>query len=93
MAQIAASALPDPWKSLAFLEGTWEANAAGSGGAVVLGTYTFRSELKSHVLVRHAGSKSECKGPADFDCNHSDLLYIYEDSPGQSLSGNRIVSV
>jgi hypothetical protein len=84
-AQTAASAPTDPWKRLAFLEGTWDANATGSGGAAVMGTYTFSLELRNHVLARHATSKTECKGPTDFDCEHADLLYIYQDSPGQTL--------
>jgi hypothetical protein len=30
-------------------------------------------------------SKDSCKGPENYDCNHSDLLYIYPDGPEQSL--------
>ena len=26
-----------------------------------------------------------CKGPAGFDCEHHDILYIFEEAPGQSL--------
>ena len=26
-----------------------------------------------------------CKGSADFDCDHGDLLYVYADVPGQPL--------
>ncbi len=25
----------------------------------------------------------ECKGPAGFDCEHGDFLYVYQDAPGQ----------
>jgi hypothetical protein len=44
----------DPWKALSFLEGTWDARAqSGSAGAQVSGTYTFKAELKRHVLARN----------------------------------------
>jgi hypothetical protein len=80
-----APSAPDPWKALAFLQGTWEAKATGGGGAAATGTYTFRTELRNHVLARHVTSSTGCKGPATFDCNHGDLLYVYQDAPGQSL--------
>ena len=74
----------DPWKSLQFLIGTWEAHTqGGSAGAAGAGTYTFQPELRNHVLARHSSSE-KCKGPEEFDCEHSDLLYIYRDAPGQS---------
>lgn len=70
------------WKSLQFLVGTWEAKTqGGSAGAVGSGTYIFQLELRGHVLARHSGTAG-CKGPADFDCEHSDLLYVYQSSPG-----------
>lgn len=73
----------DPWKSLQFLMGTWEAKTqGGSAGAAGSGTYTFQPELRNHVLARHS-SYEGCKGPADFDCEHGDLLYVYRDAPGQ----------
>jgi hypothetical protein len=73
-----------PWKPFEFLIGTWEAKTiGGSAGAASAGTYTFQTELKDHVLARHS-SNSGCKGPADFDCLHGDLLYVYQDAPGQS---------
>jgi hypothetical protein len=75
---------PDPWKAVSFLEGTWEAKAQGSAGATSTGTYTFQRELGNHVMARHSHS-SACKGPANFDCEHRDLLYVYEDAPGQPL--------
>ena len=81
----ALSAPADPWKALAFLEGTWGAHAqAGSAGAQSNGTYTFKPELKNHVLVRRSDSAA-CKGPADFDCEHSDVLYVYQEAENQPL--------
>jgi hypothetical protein len=75
----------DPWKALSFLEGTWDARApSGSAGAQVSGTYTFKAELKHHVLARHS-EPADCKGPKAFDCKHSDLLYIYQEADGQPL--------
>ena len=70
----------DAWKPLRCLLGTWEAKTqGGSAGAAVAGDYTFRLELKDHVLARHTLTAA-CKGPAEYDCEHSDLLYIYGDS-------------
>lgn len=75
----------DPWKALRFLLGTWEANTqGGSAGAAGSGSYTFRLELKDHVLARHSASAG-CTGPSDFDCEHGDLLYIYQDAARQPL--------
>jgi hypothetical protein len=76
---------PDQWKSLAFLEGTWEAKAQGNGGAAAAGAYTFRRELGGHIMARHSTTDAGCKGPDTFDCDHGDLLYIYADMPGQPL--------
>jgi hypothetical protein len=71
--------------ALRFLEGTWEAKTqGGSAGAAASGTYSFRKELGGHILARHSSSDG-CKGPADFDCDHSDLLYVFQDAPGQPL--------
>jgi hypothetical protein len=71
----------DPFAGLGFLQGTW--NAKGSGqGAVASGTYTFQLELGGHVLARHTTSKDSCKGPATFDCEHGDLLYVYPEGAG-----------
>lgn len=36
------------------------------------------------MLARHS-SNAACQGPADFNCDHGDLLYIYRDSPDQPL--------
>ncbi|HEY0785844.1 MAG TPA: hypothetical protein VGD62_08215, partial [Acidobacteriaceae bacterium] len=76
---------PATWKSLSFLEGTWEAKAQGAGGAQVSGLYTFQSELGGHILARHSSTDPNCKGPVSFDCEHGDLLYIFEDGPGGAL--------
>jgi len=70
----------DAWRALRFLIGRWEANTkGGSAGASGAGDYSFGLELRDHVLARHSGY-SECKGPADFDCAHGDLLYVYAES-------------
>src|SRR5690242_7446242 len=80
-----SSGAADPWRSLAFLEGTWDAKTKqGSAGADASGAYTFRRELGGKVMARHSSSAG-CKGPADFDCDHKDLLYIFQDAPGQPL--------
>ncbi len=80
-----ASPAPDPFKSLAFLEQDWQANTNGAAGVQTTGTYTFRRELGGHVLVRHSTSAAGCKGPATFDCEHGDILYVFEEAPGQPL--------
>jgi len=85
LAQDPTSSTPSrtQWKPLEFLIGTWEAkNQGGSSGATTSGTYSFQMELRDHVLARHS-SGSDCKGPADFDCEHGDLLYVFQDAPGQ----------
>ncbi len=75
--QTAGQASGNALDALKFLEGTWEARTAGgSTGAAAAGTYVFRKELNGHILARHSSSDS-CKGPADFDCDHHDLLYVY----------------
>jgi len=86
-AQSVPSSTTDPWKALSFLQGTWfgTTTKAGSSGGNVTGTYTFRPELGNHILARHTTSIEGCKGPATFDCDHGDLLYIYQDAPGQSF--------
>jgi hypothetical protein len=73
-----------PFQSLAFLQGTWEANAHGDMGTAANGSYTFRLELRDHVLARHSYT-ADCKGSADYDCEHGDMLYVYADAPGQPL--------
>ena len=84
IAQTPAAKANDTWKSLKFLEGTWEAKTQGGAPAAVAGTYTFVEELGGHVLARHSKT-DDCKGPAAFDCDHGDLLYAYQESPGQPL--------
>ena len=75
----------DPWRPLSFLIGTWEAKTqGGSASAASSGSYTFQLELRDHILARHSANAS-CKGPADFNCDHGDLLYIYRDTPEQPL--------
>jgi hypothetical protein len=75
----------DQWNSLSYLEGTWDARTQGeASGVAAAGTYSFKKELGGHILARHT-SAAGCKGPADFNCEHSDLLYIYQDTPDQPL--------
>jgi hypothetical protein len=86
VAQNASCAVPPsaPWKPLEFLVGTWEAKTqGGKSGAAVSGAWSFPLELRDHVLARHSGN-SDCKGPADFDGDHGDILYIYPDAPPMS---------
>jgi len=84
-AQDTASTDREQWTALSFLEGTWNAGTqGGTAGANVLGTYIFRRELGGHILARHSSSAG-CKGPDDFDCQHGDLLYIYQETSGQPL--------
>jgi hypothetical protein len=72
-------------KSLSFLEGEWSAaTPGGANGPNVIGACSFKKELGGHILARHS-SNSSCKGPADFDCDHGDLLYVYVDGPAQAL--------
>jgi hypothetical protein len=83
-AQTLSSAM-DSFKSPQFLLGNWEAKTrGGSAGAASSGTYSFGLELRDHVLARHT-SKKGCKGPADFDCEHGDLLYVYRELTGRPL--------
>jgi hypothetical protein len=42
-------------------------------------------ELSGHVLARHS-TVAGCKAPADFNCEHLDLLYIYPDGPARKLN-------
>jgi hypothetical protein len=84
-AQDTASKGREQWNALSFLEGTWDAKASGgTSGASVSGTYIFRKELGGHILARHSSS-AECKGSDDFDCEHGDLLYIYQEPSEQLL--------
>ncbi len=73
------------WKPLQFLMGAWAAKTqGGSAGAASSGAYTFQLELRGHVLARHS-TGAGCKGPADFNCEHADLLYVYQESAGGPL--------
>lgn len=76
--------VPDPFASLSFLLGTWEAKTVNDPAVIANGTYTFRKELNGHILARHT-SATGCTGPEDFNCQHGDLLYIYTDALGQPL--------
>src|SRR3974390_1106025 len=80
-----AQSASDPWKELAFLEGTWEAKTAGNRPVTASGTYTFTMEHRNHILARHSTNDAGCKAPADFNCEHSDLLYVYQDAPKEPL--------
>jgi hypothetical protein len=81
-----ASQPTNPFQQLSFLNGTWEAKTVNAPAVTARGTYIFRTELNGHILARHSTSNSaSCKGPADFDCDHGDLLYVYADAPGQPL--------
>ena len=82
----AMSAPTDPWKALAFLEGTWDAHTeGGSAQAHGSGAYSFTPELKHHVLVRRSGDSAGCSGPKGFDGEHSDVLYVYQEAQDQPL--------
>jgi hypothetical protein len=85
IAQTATTPAISPWAGLEFLNGTWTAAAQGSAGASTSGTDAFRSELGGHVLARYSTKDAGCKGPASFDCEHADMLYVYEDAPGRPL--------
>jgi hypothetical protein len=75
----------DPLKPLSFLQGTWEAKTDSSSGVSSVGKYSFQLELRNHVMARQSVSKESCTGPENYDCNHSDLLYIYPGELDQSL--------
>jgi hypothetical protein len=81
---MAQSAQADSWNSLSFLEGSWEARTASDSAAKASGVYTFRRELGGHVMARHSNSAG-CSAPTDFNCDHHDLLYIFQEAPGQAL--------
>ena len=80
-----ASAKTDPWFGIRFLIGSWEAKTTGGmAQAQVSAGYSFRLELRDHVMARHTRS-GFCSAPDDFNCLHSDLLYIYPAATGQSF--------
>jgi hypothetical protein len=75
----------DPWAGVRFLIGSWEAKTTGGvAQAQVSAGYSFRLELRDHVLARHSRS-GVCAAPEDFDCQHSDLLYIYPAANGRAF--------
>lgn len=80
----AAQSVSDPLAPLNFLVGAWEAKTVNNPAVAANGSYTFKTELNGHILARHSYS-GNCNGPADFNCEHGDLLYIYADAPGQPL--------
>ena len=86
VAQNAPPSHSDPFQAISFLTGTWGAKTVNTPGVAAGGTYIFRTELNGHVMARHTVSDAaKCTGPEDFNCEHSDLLYIYADAPGQPL--------
>ncbi len=78
----------DPFSSLAFLEGTWDAQVQSNAAIKLAGRYTFDRELNGHILARHATSDLGCKAPTSFDCSHSDLLYVFQQTPGSALKAD-----
>jgi hypothetical protein len=76
---------PDPWAALRFLLGSWEVKTTGGvAQAQAAAGYTFRLELRDHVLVRHSRSGA-CMSPEDLDCQHNDLLTIYASGAGAAM--------
>jgi hypothetical protein len=75
----------DPWSGLRFLIGSWQAKTTGGmAQAQAAASYSFRLELREHVLARHSRSGA-CVSSDDVDCQHSDLLYLYPAANGQTL--------
>jgi hypothetical protein len=76
----------DPFQPISFLIGAWEARTINNPSVTAVGAYNFQAELNGHVVTRHSiADTAKCKGPADLNCEHSDMLYIYADAPGQPL--------
>jgi hypothetical protein len=76
---------PDPWAGLRFLLGSWDAKTTGGvAQAQASAGYAFRLELRDHILARHSRTGA-CAAPDDFNCQHSDLLYLYPAGNGQAL--------
>jgi hypothetical protein len=75
----------NPFQALAFLEGTWDAKVQNNATVKESGRYSFGRELDGHVFARHGTTDPNCKAPANFDCAHSDLLYVFSDGPDSSL--------
>lgn len=77
----------DPWLALRFLIGSWEAKTTGGvAQAQAQAAYTFRLELRDHVLARHSRSGA-CISTDDVECQHNDLFYIYPAAAGQAFEG------
>ena len=84
-AQTPTTAPRPSWKPLEFLIGAWDAKTQGGlAGASSSGAYSFRLDLREHVLARHSATAG-CAAPAAYDCEHADLLYIYPDAGGKSF--------
>jgi hypothetical protein len=86
LAQETSRTSAEPFKPISFLMGTWEARTINNSSVTAVGAYSFQAELNGHIVARHSiGDTAKCKGPADFNCEHSDMLYIYEDATGETL--------
>jgi hypothetical protein len=83
--QTSSSPNSDPFASVSFLEGTWDANVQNNASVNLSGRYTFARELDGHILARHSTNDPNCKAPASFDCAHGDLLYVFQDTAGSPL--------
>jgi len=78
-------ATPDPWAGIRFLIGSWETKTTGGAAqAQAAAVYTFRLELRDHILARHSRSGA-CVNPDDAECQHNDLLYIYPEGGAGSF--------
>ena len=80
-----APSTKDPFHSLSFLEGTWTATVQNNATVSGSGHYIFQRELDGHILARHSTSDPNCTAPANFDCSHGDLLYVFQEAPGAPL--------
>jgi len=75
----------DPWAGLRFLVGSWESKTTGGvAQAQASAGYAFRLELRDRILARHSRSGA-CSAPDDFNCQHSDLHYIYPTGTGSAF--------
>ena len=83
---LAGQTADERWKALSFLEGTWSAKTTrgSTSGIEASGTYTFRKDVGGHVLVRLA-KVAGCKAPAGADCDHTDILYVYQERAVEPL--------
>ncbi|MGA7110004.1 MAG: hypothetical protein WBY75_19795 [Terracidiphilus sp.] len=85
LAQTPASTGHDPFQNMKFLEGTWDANVQNNAAVKRSGRYTFDRELSGRILARHSTNDPNCSAPENFDCAHSDVLYVFQDGPGLEL--------